>query len=407
MNGQSPGLPPNDPLRAFCTENHVALEGATRGPLAGLTFAAKDVFDIAGHRTGFGQPDWLRTHLPAQTTALAVQKLLDAGANMVGKTHTDELTYSLSGQNVHYGTPVNPAALECIPGGSSSGSVSAVAGGLVDFALGTDCGGSVRLPASYCGVLGIRPTHDRISLAGVAPFASSFDVVGWFARDADIFSRVGVVLLDEENAPPPPKRMLYAQDAFGLVDYRVTNALEQAVANAAFAIGTLEEVVVSPEGLERWYETFRVLQAAEIWGNLGEWIQAVRPSFGPGIRERFDLARQVTVTQVVPAKAVREVIRGRMDELLGEGDILCLPTSPRVAPSKDATSDDLEIRVRQQAMSLLCIAGLAGLPQVSLPLATLEGQPLGFSLVGRRGTDTQLLTLANVLCLSGDSRLQH
>ncbi len=131
MSSQHTLAPPDDPLGAFCRENHVAMEGAPDGPLAGLLFAAKDVFHIAGYRTGFGQPDWLRTHPPAEVTAAAVQQLLGAGAHMVGKTHTDELTYSLSGQNVHYGTPLNPAAPDRIPGGSSNGSVSAVAGGLV------------------------------------------------------------------------------------------------------------------------------------------------------------------------------------------------------------------------------------------------------------------------------------
>ena len=164
MTGQSVAWrPPDDPLGAFCRVNHVALEPTGRGPLDGLSFAVKDVFHIAGHRTGFGHPDWLRTHPPATATAVAVRLLLAAGARMVGKTLTDELAYSLSGENMHYGTPVNPRCPQRIPGGSSNGSVVAVAGGLVDFALGTDCGGSVRLPASYCGVLGMRPTHGRVS----------------------------------------------------------------------------------------------------------------------------------------------------------------------------------------------------------------------------------------------------
>ena len=401
MSSQRTLALPDDPLGAFCRENHVAMEGAPDGPLSGLSFATKDVFNIAGHRTGFGQPDWLRTHPPAEVTAVAVQQLLDAGAHMVGKTHADELTYSLSGQNVHYGTPLNPAAPDRIPGGSSNGSVSAVAGGLVGFALGTDCGGSVRLPASYCGVLGIRPSHGRVALDGVLPFASSFDVVGWFARDADVFCRVGTVLLGDETVPPAPKRLLYARDAFDLVDTTVQDALEAPVAKAAAAIGGRQDIIVSPDGLANWYETFRVLQAVEIWENLGTWVQAVKPSFVPGIRERFELASQVEEGEIVPATAKRENIRGRMNDLLKEGDILCLPSSPRVAPRKDAPSDDLEIQVRQQAMSLLCIAGLAGLPQVSLPLASLYGLPLGFSLIAPWGADSQLLDLTRQLMHSG------
>ena len=150
---------PNDPLGSFCRDNHATLKGSGAGPLAGSTFAVKDAFHIEGARTGFGQPDWLRSHPPARVTATAVKQVLAAGADMVGKTHCDELCYSLTGENVHFGTPVNVNAPGRVPGGSSNGSAAAVAGGLVDFALGTDCGGSIRIPASYCGIIGLRPTH--------------------------------------------------------------------------------------------------------------------------------------------------------------------------------------------------------------------------------------------------------
>ena len=393
--------PPDDPLGAFCRENHVALEGESIGSLAGLTFGVKDIFHIAGHRTGFGHPDWLRTHPPAQVTASAVQRLLDAGASMVGKTHTDELAYSLSGQNMHYGTPVNPVAPDRIPGGSSCGSVSAVAGGLVDFALGTDCGGSVRLPASYCGVLGMRPTHGRVPLDGVIPFGPSFDVVGWFARDAEVLQRVGLTLLDDEPEPPPFKRLLYAQDAFELVDQRVSQALDDSVQKAAAAIGAWEEVTVSLEGLPAWFETFRVLQAAEVWDNHGEWIQAVKPSFGRGVRERFAWASQVEEKDVAACQNKHRDIIARIYGLIGDGDVLCLPSSPRVAPLKNTPTNDIEIRFRHQAMCLLCIAGLAGLPQISLPLANIDGLPLGLSLVGPPGTDNHLLALSRTLMRDG------
>ena len=403
MSSSASSGPPHDPLGAFCVENHAAISGAADGPLAGLTFAAKDVFDIVGSRTGFGNPAWLESHPPATSTAPAVQRLLDAGADMVGKTLTDEITYSLSGQNAHYGTPVNSAAPGRIPGGSSSGSASAVAGGLVDFALGTDCGGSVRLPASYCGILGIRPSHGRVSLEGVAPFTWSFDVAGWFARDADVFAAVGRALLEparhsrESGEPAVPKRLLYAEDAFGVVDSAVTDALASAVELASGTVGERVDVTVSPDGLLNWYETFRVIQAWEIWFNHAAWVEEVKPEFGPGIRERFEWASRVTEQDADAARARRRDIVGRIRGLFSEGDVLCLPTSPRVAPPVDAPTDELENRVRAQAMSLLCIAGLAGLPQVSLPLGTLDGLPLGFSLVGPWGADSQLLALSQRL----------
>src|SRR5688572_8418558 len=187
-----------DNIQAFCRHTHVEMQGAGSGPLAGLTFAAKDIYDVAGAKTGFGCPDWLRTHEPAARTAPAVQRLLDAGAHLVGKTHTEEMAWSLTGENAHYGTPVNVNAPGRVPGGSSSGSAAAVAAGVVDFAIGSDTGGSVRLPASYCGILGMRPTHGRISLEGVCPLAPSFDTCGWFARDAGVFERVGRVLLRDD-----------------------------------------------------------------------------------------------------------------------------------------------------------------------------------------------------------------
>src|SRR5690349_4151111 len=207
-----------DTLGAFVRENHVEMQGADAGPLAGLTFAAKDIYDVAGVKTGFGCPDWLRTHGPAPRTAPAVQMLLDAGARLVGKTHTEEMAWSLTGENAHYGTPLNVNAPGRVPGGSSSGSAAAVAAGLVDFALGSDTGGSVRLPASYCGILGMRPTHGRISLEGVCPLAPSFDTCGWFARDASVFERVGRVLLREAAPARAARRLLVAQDAFAFAD---------------------------------------------------------------------------------------------------------------------------------------------------------------------------------------------
>jgi amidase len=212
----------DDPLGAFCVANPVALTGAATGPLRGRTFAAKDVFEIAGTPTGFGHPAWLRTHQPAAHTASAVQKLLDAGADLVGRTISDELCYSLSGENVHFGTPRNAAAPDRIPGGSSAGSAAAVAGGLCDIAIGTDCGGSVRIPASYCGIYGIRPTHGRVATDGVLPFAGSFDVVGWFARDPALLASVGSLLLDScwwhrhcLSVRNPPSATRFAQPFLG------------------------------------------------------------------------------------------------------------------------------------------------------------------------------------------------
>lgn len=393
-----PELPFADPVGAFCRANHVALAPTAEGPLSGLAFAVKDVFHVKGHKTGFGSPAWLATHAPADETAAAITRLLAAGARMVGKTHSDELAYSLTGENVHYGTPVNARAPDRIPGGSSNGSAAAVAAGLVDFALGTDCGGSVRLPASYCGILGMRPGSGRVPLAGVIPFGPPFDVAGWFARDAKVFEAVGRVLMDDHARPAPPRRLVVATDAFALVDREVARALQPAVARLAERVGASEDVTVSADGLGAWFETFRVLQAASIWTNHGAWVTRNRPDFGPGVRERFQWAAALDEATIAAARARLPGIRARIAAVVGAGTLLCIPTSPRVAPLKGTPLDDIEIRYRHQAMHLLCIAGLGGLPQASLPLAELGGLPLGLSLIGPPGADEQLLALARDVC---------
>ena len=384
-----------DQIGAFCRHTHVAVKGASAGPLAGLSFGAKDIYDIAGHRTGFGSPDWFATHPAATRTAAAVQRLLDAGADMVGKTHTDELTYSLNGENAHYGTPVNVNAPGRIPGGSSSGSAAAVAAGLCDFTLGSDTGGSVRAPASYCGIYGIRPTHGRVSLEGACPLATSFDTAGWFARDPETLQRVGRVLLGNERAGAPGK-LLVAEDAFQLAGGSISRALQPALDRVSAQLGAPQRVTVSTEGLPQWFQVFRVLQGAEVWAQHGSWITRVKPQLGPGIKERVEWAATLTARDVGPAKSRREEIARRMAQLLSGNAILVLPTLPGIAPLLNTPAAELE-DYRGRAMSLLCIAGLARLPQVNLPVARLDGCPLGLSLIAARGGDMMLLALARAL----------
>jgi amidase len=388
---------PHDPTGAFCRHNHVALPGRPGGAFDGLGFGVKDIFDIAGTKSSFGNPLWFETHAPADTTALAVQRLLDAGASMAGRTVSDELAYSLTGENVHYGTPVNPRDPSRIPGGSSCGSASAVAAGLVDFALGTDCGGSVRLPASYCGLLGIRPSLGRVSTSGVLPFSASFDVVGWFARDAGILADVGKVLFDEPRPARQATRLLLAEDAFAFVDPTIGEALRPAISRISDRLGKVERVDVSDPGLEDWFNVFRTIQASEIWANHGAWIKRHDPKFGPGIAERMEWASAVTAEQVLSARARHAEILKRIDDVLGENDVLCMPTSPRIAPLKNQDLNTIEVKYRHQAMGLLCGSGLGGLPQISLPLTEIDGMPIGLSILARRGNDEMLLELAKSL----------
>lgn len=392
--------PSDDPLGAFCRDNHVALDPVSSGPLDGLDFAAKDVMDVIGATTGFGQPDWLRNHTPADANAIVIDRLLHAGARLVGRTISDELSYSLSGENLHYGTPTNPAALDRIPGGSSSGSVSAVAGRLVDFSLGTDCAGSVRLPASYCGVFGIRPTHNRIHTGGIIPFAPSFDTLGWFARDPAILERVGAVLLDSDKHLEEPHRLLIAKDCFELVDPAVRSALASSKDLIIRRFGEATEVAVCPGDLNDWRECFSTIQGAEIWGNLGPWVTTHAPKLGPGIKDRIAFASDVTPEQERAARAERDTIVKRLNDILKPGVVLCLPSAPRAAPLKGTATSTIEITYRHQAICLLCIAGLGGLPQVTLPMTEIDDLPLGVSLIGAAGSDRQLLRLACSLCTS-------
>ena len=322
-----------------------------------------------------------------------MQRLLDAGADLAGKTHCDELCYSLTGENVHFGTPLNVNAPGRIPGGSSNGSAAAVAGSLVDFALGTDCGGSIRIPASYCGIIGLRPTHGRVSARGVLPFGPSFDVVGWFARDIDVFEKVGAVLLGDDKAVAP-KRLIIAQDAWAQVERPVADALEPAAEKVRAILRQAEGTRVSPEGLDDWFEVFRTLQAGEIWATLGAWVSETKPKLGPGVKERFEYAATITPAQIAAAATRRRAITAHVETLLGDDGVICLPTSPRGAPLRGTPVDQIEVEYRNQAMRLLCIAGLTGLPQITLPMATAGGLPLGLSLIGTRNSDRALIALA-------------
>ncbi|HZV21995.1 MAG TPA: amidase [Hyphomicrobiales bacterium] len=391
---------PADSIGALCTANAAKIEGSGRGPLAGLTFVAKDVFNIAGFGTSFGHPEWLATHPVAGATAPAVQRLLDAGAGLIGKAHSDELCYSLSGENVHYGTPINVAALGRVPGGSSSGSAAAVAAKLCDFALGTDCGGSVRIPASYCGIIGIRPSFGRVPRDGVLEFAPSFDVVGWFARDGKLMRKISSVLLPRPRNRIELSKLLIATDAFAEAPQEVQDALTPAVKQVASAFAETGTVTVAPEGLAAWFEIFRAMQAFEVWRSLGTWIRNVNPKLGPGVGERLKWAATVTPAMYKKASKARAEVKKRLMELLPPGTALCLPASPGVAPLRGMPQDRIEVEYRNQAMRILCIAGLGGLPQISLPLANLNGLPLGVSVVGWKGADAELLRLAESLCPS-------
>jgi amidase len=384
----------NDPVHAFVDYPAVEVPSAPNGPLAGLTMAIKDLYDVAGYPTGVGHPLKRAESGDKTETAPAVQLLLDAGARFMGKVHTDEFAYSMNGENFHYGTPINVRAPGRIPGGSSSGSATAVSGGLVDFALGSDTGGSVRAPASYNGLIGMRPTQDRIDMSRVAPLAESFDTVGWFARDIDTFSRVGAVLLGEDETDTPLTRFLVGDDIHALLLGELEEAaVRSATPRIAAHLEPAGAVIVAPDGLAAWRMIFRTMQAYEAWEANGEWIESRQPSFGPGVRERFEWASHVTREEYDAAAIRRAQVRAHVRGLLGDNTVLAIPTTPGVAPRIGLGGEELE-SYRNRALSMLCTAGLAGLPQISLPLAEHDGCPLGVSLIAPAGRDRALIELA-------------
>ena len=384
-----------DPLNAFCSHSTARITGAPAGPLAGLTFAAKDLFDIAGHVTGAGNPDWLALHSPAGRTAPVVQRLVDAGAEMVGKTHTDELSRGIFGENAHYGTPTNPKAPGRVPGGSSSGSAAAVAGGLVDFALGTDTGGSVRIPASFCGIFGIRPTHGRLSLDGVVGQAPSFDTVGWFARDADLLARIGEVLLGTELAHAPrPRRVIVATDAFAVAEPATAAALHPAAERIAALVGRSAQRALSQTvPLADWFAHQRAVQGREAWATFGDWIDRHNPRFGFEISDNFIRGMRVDDTTLAAAREFQAARRAELMQTLEPGTIVCLPTAPFPAPLLGQRRSAMWAQ-RTAISTLTTISGTLGAPQLSLPVALVNGLPVGLSILARPGGDDMLLAFA-------------
>lgn len=390
-------MPLHDPAHAFVPYPDVPVASAPTGPLSGLFFAAKDLYDVAGYPTGGGSPFVLAMSGIKTRNAPVVQQLLDAGAHFVGKTVTDELAFSMNGNNAHFGAPINGAAPDRITGGSSSGSASAVSSNLCDFALGSDTGGSVRAPANHCKLYGIRPTHGRISLEGTLDLAPSLDTCGWFARDVQTFARVGAVLLGDDPAPlPATVRLLRPTDVWSLVEAPVADALAEAVNRTEQAFGKAADCRVALDSWDAMYWNFRYIQAREAWLTDGPLIERFAPPLGPGVAERFAWSRDVTDAQVQGARAFREKFRAQLATLLGTDGVLVMPTMPDIAPLRSEGEAGLET-YRNRAIQMLCLAGLSGFPQISLPLAQREGAPLGLSLLGPAGSDRSLIAMAETI----------
>ncbi|GAB6896994.1 amidase [Kineosporia succinea] len=370
------------------------VDASGRGPLDGATVAVKDLFAVAGQKTGAGNPAWLAGQEPNVASAPAVGALLGAGAVITGIARTDEFAYSLAGQNAHYGTPPNPAVPQGISGGSTSGPASAVALRQVDIGLGTDTAGSIRVPASYQGLVGLRTTHGAVSAEGVLPLAPSFDTVGWLTRDAATALRVAEVLLPAATATSATRTLaLPTVDALATPDVARALQTERERLVAEGLLPPLEQADLTTEVLEEWFTAFRTLQAHEAWAANGDWITAHPGTLGADVAARFTAASTITDDQAAEARAVVGLARTVLADLL-EGAVLVLPSSAGGAPARDAGPDQVEAE-RAGTLRMTCLAGLAGAPALSLPrLRTADGRPAGLCLLGAPGSDRDLLQLA-------------
>jgi amidase len=387
-------VPVEDPVHALVPHTLTApLAGSAEGPLAGFTFMIKDLFAIAGRKVGNGNPAYYADAAPAVTTARAIVRLLEAGATCTGITICDEFFYSVLGSNAHYGQPINPRAPKHVTGGSSCGAAAAVAGELCDFALGSDTGGSVRVPASFNGIYGLRPTHERIEHAGVADMAPSFDVPGWFAATPGVFRNVGAVLLDSQRVTAEIQRVVVLEDAFAQAEEPVADLLRTALEFMSDDLPEMLHGKIAPEGLDAWREAFRLVQAYETWQTFGAFISEHKPDIGPGVRERMQFAASVTQAQADAARAIQLKAREHIRQIATPGTILTLPTAPGIAPDIDISGAELE-EFRVRVMRLTCTSGVSGLPQMSIPAGTIDGCPIGLSFIGWVGGDEALLDLA-------------
>ncbi|MBE1524689.1 amidase [Nesterenkonia lutea] len=376
------------------------------GPLDGQSVAVKDLYAVAGHRIGAGNPTWLAEAAVETTTAAALAQLLQAGAEVLGIAQTDELALSLAGTNQHYGTPPNPRAADRISGGSSSGSAAAVALGEASIGLGTDTGGSIRVPASYQGLWGMRSTHGLISREGLLPLAQSFDTVGWMTRDAETLGLVADVLVpvrqEAEQHAGLPAELTLIPSLFDQVDPEVAETVRAAVDGVTAHQNSLRPRVhlkrldgVSAEMRAAWLEAFRIIQMREAWANHGSWVGARWEAMADDVGARFRMASQLSADQERQARALAAGARRIIREWVGDS-VLALPSAAGPAPlrSEAALGGKVIEEHRRGTMMLTCLAGLAGLPAVNVPLRTAAGLPTGVCLLGPVGSDRELVRWA-------------
>ncbi|GAA1977780.1 AtzH-like domain-containing protein [Microbacterium pumilum] len=385
-------------------------QGAWEGPLVGLNVAVKDLFAIKGYRIGAGNPTFLDEARAETTTAPAVGDLLRGGASLRGIARTDEFAYSIAGDNVHYGTPPNGAVPGALPGGSSSGPASAVATGQAEVGLATDTAGSVRVPASYQGLWGLRTTHGLVPRQGLLPLAQSFDTIGWLTRDGATLQRVVDWCLSYdgsestesvygESGADLPWRFLVPEEVLAAVEPDTRAAFDTLLVRLAASDDPPAFARVSIGSLDDYFEPFRTVQAAEAWRNNGDWVRAHPDAVGAAVAKRFRLAADVTAEAEASARRALEPLREHLQQYVG-GAALLMPTVPGPAPMRTHGGERVDV-VRQATLRMTTPAAVGGLPAISVPLLTVPSQlgpaPVGVCLVSRAGTDIALVRLARRL----------
>ena len=264
-----------------------------------------------------------------------------------------------------------------------------------------------RVPASNCGVFGLRPSHGRISVAGVMPFAPSLDTVGFFARDINTLERVAAILLPNEdttNQTPTPTIHL-VREAFELADRDVHEALAPAINSLRHKFAgrvretSLNELCNDPRAADMlsWLTIYRVLQGTEIMSCLGDWMAESKATFGPAPSAGLKFVAKIDRTRIGESVELREHYFRRLNGNLVAGDLLCLPTAPTTAPLKGSKAYDRNHDYYQRTLSINAIAGVARLPQISMPLGDVNGVPIGLSLAAAHGADAYLVKIVKLL----------
>ena len=388
-------IPSQDPIGALVPHTlKEPLVGARSGPLAGLTFMVKDLFAIKGHKVGNGNPSFYEHATPAHETAPVIERLLASGASLTGITICDEFFYSVLGSNAHYGQPVNTRAPQHVTGGSSCGSAAAVAASMCDFALGSDAGGSIRVPASFSGLYGLRPTFGRIATEGATPMAPSYDTIGFLAREAELFRTIGHVLLGGAKVETPVKRLVIPEDVFGYAESSIDDALWQVFSRIGGALPQAERKILAGDDTDSWRDAFRVIQGFEIQSTLLPFVHSHNVDLGPGIKERFEMAAKISFAEVEAAREVRAEVSKRMRGIAQPGTVIVLPTTPTLPPERGIPDGASCAEFRTLTLQSTCLAGHAGLPQISIPAGEAAGGPMGLSFIGWQGGDEALLDLA-------------